>query len=110
MASDQSFVDYVGEQIQGAGEIFIRKMFGEYGAYCNGKFFGLICDNKFFVKPTEGGRAFIGEELVEAPAYTGAKNSFLIEERLDDPDWLVELIEITLAELPEPKPRKKKKK
>jgi TfoX/Sxy family transcriptional regulator of competence genes len=67
----------------------------------------LICDNKLFIKPTEAGRAFIGE-VVEAPAYPGAKNSFLIEDQLEDSDWLSELVRLTVEELPEPKPKKKK--
>ena len=108
MASDPKFVDFVVDQISPAGEILAKKMFGEYGLYCNGKFFGLICDDKFFVKPTQAGRDFIGTP-VEAPPYEGAKNSFLIEDRIDNSDWLSELVRLTAAELPEPKPKKKKK-
>ncbi len=108
MASDQSFVDYVTGQMAGAGDIIAKKMFGEYGLYANGIFFGVICDNKLFVKPTAGGRQFIGE-VVEAPPYEGAKNSFLIEDQVEDADWLSELVTITTAELPPPKNRKKKK-
>ncbi|MBD1398795.1 TfoX/Sxy family protein [Pontibacter sp. JH31] len=52
MASDQNFVDFVLEQIKNAGEITPRKMFGEYGTYSDEKLFGLICDNKLFLKPT----------------------------------------------------------
>lgn len=92
----------------GAGDIIAKKMFGEYGLYANGIFFGVICDNKLFVKPTAGGRQFIGE-VVEAPPYEGAKNSFLIEDQVEDADWLSELVTITTAELPPPKNRKKKK-
>ncbi len=88
----------------GAGDIIAKKMFGEYGLYANGIFFGVICDNKLFVKPTEGGRQFIGE-VVEAPPYEGAKNSFLIEDQVEDADWLAELVTITVAELPPPKKR-----
>lgn len=107
MASDKDFVDFVIDQIENAGEITARKMFGEYGVYSNGKLFGLVCDNKLFIKPTEAGRNFI-ENLVEAPPYPGAKLSFLIEEKIEDRDWLSELIRLSLAELPEPKPKKKK--
>lgn len=82
-------------------------MFGEYGIYSDGKIFGLICDNKLFLKPTKSGREFIGD-VVEAPAYKGAKPSFLIEEKLDDRDWLSELVRISIKELPMPKPKKKK--
>lgn len=109
MASDQNFVDFVVDQIQNAGEISAKKMFGEYGIYSDGKIFGVICDNKLFVKPTNAGRAFI-ENVVEAPAYPGAKPSFLIEEKLEDVEWLSELVRITVKELPEPKPKRKKKK
>ena len=109
MASDQEFVDFVLDQIEHAGEITARKMFGEYGVFSDGKIFALICDNTLFIKPTDVGRAFIGD-VVEAPPYEGAKPSFLIEEKIDDREWLSELVRITLKELPEPKKKKKKKK
>ena len=105
MASDQNFVNFVVEQIRNAGEVTAKKMFGEYGIYANGKLFGLICDNKLFVKPTISGREFIGN-VVEAPPYEGAKPSFLIEEKIEDSDWLSELIRISLKELPPPKQKK----
>uniref|UniRef100_UPI00404A0675 TfoX/Sxy family protein n=1 Tax=Fulvivirga sp. TaxID=1931237 RepID=UPI00404A0675 len=108
MASDQKFVDFVAEQVKNAGEVTTRKMFGEYAIFSDKKIFGLICDNKLFIKPTQAGRAFI-KDVVEAPPYPGAKNSFLIEDKLEDSEWLSELVRITLKELPEPKPKKKKK-
>jgi len=107
VASDQNFVDFVMEQIKNAGEITAKKMFGEYGIYADGKLFGLICDNKLFIKPTISGREFIGN-VVEAPPYEGAKPSFLIEEKIEDSNWLSELIIISLKELPPPKLKKKK--
>ncbi|MEQ9301935.1 MAG: TfoX/Sxy family protein [Cyclobacteriaceae bacterium] len=107
MATDKAFVAYVVEQASGAGEIAARPMFGEYGIYVGSKIFGLICNNKLFMKPTEAGRKFIGD-VVEAPAYPGSKNFFLIEAQLEDRDWLSELIVISAEELPEPKPKKKK--
>ena len=42
MASNPDFVAFVAEQLGGAGEITYRKMFGEYGLYCDGKFFGTV--------------------------------------------------------------------
>ena len=108
MASDKEFVDFVLDQIENACEITARKMFGEYGIFSNGKIFALICDNKLFIKPTDSGRAFI-QDVVEAPPYKGAKPSFLIKDKIEDRDWLSELVRISLKELPEPKPKKKKK-
>jgi TfoX/Sxy family transcriptional regulator of competence genes len=107
MATDQSFVDFLVDQMSRAGTIRYKKMFGEYTLYCNGKVVALAADDQLFVKPTEGGRTFIGE-VTEAPAYPGAKPSFLIEDKFEDRDWICELIRITAAELPEPKPKKKK--
>ena len=107
MASDPGFVEFVVDQIRGAGEVSYRKMFGEYAVYCDGKVVALICDDKLFVKPTVGGRAYI-REPVEAPPYAGAKPYFLIEDRLDDRTWLTELIRLSAAELPVPKPKKPK--
>ncbi len=109
MASKKEFVEFVVGQIEKAGEVTARSMFGEYAVFSDGKIFALICDNKLFIKPTESGRRFIGE-VVESPPYKGAKPSFLIEEKLEDREWLSELVRITVKELPEPKPRKKKKK
>lgn len=107
MASDQKFIDFIIDQIDTSGQITYKKMFGEYGLYSDGKLFGLVCDNKLFIKPTQSGRDFIVDVVEEAP-YPGAKPSFLIEEKLEDRDWLQQLVNITVKELPEPKTKKKK--
>ena len=83
-------------------------MFGGTTLYLNGKVVALICDNQLFVKPTEAGRGYIGN-VTEAPAYEGSKNFFLINEEIDDAEWLTELISLTEQALPLPKPRKKEK-
>ncbi len=109
MASDKSFVDFAIEQMAEAGEITCKKMFGEYGVYCHGKIVALICDNQLFIKPTAGGTAFAaGAAMV--PPYPGAKNYLLIEEQLEDRDWLGRLVRITFDELPVSKPKKKRAK
>ena len=108
MASDRSFVEYVADQVDERCVITYRQMFGEYGLYSKGKIVALICDNQLFVKPTEAGRSFIGD-VVEAPPYPGAKNSFLIQDKIEDAEWLSRLIEVTEEELPKPKPKKKRR-
>ena len=108
MSSDQSFVEFVVDQMSDAGSITFRKMFGEYCVYCDTKVVALICNNKLFVKPTQSGRAFIGAGLVEARAYPKAKPSFLVEDRVEDRDWLSRLIKITASELPIPKKRRRR--
>ena len=108
MATDKNFVDFITDQLENIGEVSVIKMFGEYGIYADGKIFGLICDNKLFIKPTQSGREFIGNP-VEAPAYPGAKPSFLIEDKLEEREWLSELVRIAVKELPFPKSKKKLK-
>jgi TfoX/Sxy family transcriptional regulator of competence genes len=103
MASQQSTVDFIVEQMQAAGQVTSRKMFGEYGIFCSGKMVALVCDDQLFIKPTPGGRAFLGT-VEDAPPYPGAKPCFLISgDRWDDGEWLGELVRITARELPLPK-------
>ena len=107
MASDQTFIDFLVDQMGEAGSITYRKMFGEYAIYCGGKVVALVCDNQLYVKPTEGGKTYI-ENIVEAPPYPGAKLYFLIEDKFEDREWISDLIRITAKELPSPKPKSKK--
>lgn len=109
MSSDTSFIEFVINQIDDSNEITVRQMFGGHTLYSKGKVVGLICDNQLYVKPTKSGRAFIGE-AIEAPAYTGAKPSFLIEDKIENSEWLSELIRVTEKELPKPRPKKTKAK
>jgi TfoX/Sxy family transcriptional regulator of competence genes len=108
MANDPDFVNFVIGQIDDSCEITYRNMFGGGSLYSKAKVVALICDDQLFVKPTEAGRSFIGD-VVEAPAFPGAKMSFLIQDEINDREWLTQLISLTEAELPKPKPKKKKK-
>ena len=97
MASHQDFVDYVAEQLREAGTIRSRKMFGEYGLYCDDVFFAVICDDQLFVKVTPQGEAMFSA-LPKAPPYEGAKDSFLVED-VEDRERMTELTRITCAPL-----------
>jgi TfoX/Sxy family transcriptional regulator of competence genes len=107
MSSNEDFLKFIMDQIKNAGTIHYEKMFGEYAIYSDKKIVALICDNKLFVKQTEGGRSFIGD-VVEAPPYPSAKLCFRIEDKYKDKEWISSLISITAKELPTPKPRKNK--
>jgi TfoX/Sxy family transcriptional regulator of competence genes len=108
MASDQSFVDYVCEQIAAAGRISQRKMFGEYAVYCDGKVIALVCDNQFFLKPTAAGRALL-DHVPEGFPYPGAKPWIVADEWLDDDQFVAKLVRVTAAELPLPRIKAAKK-
>ncbi len=97
MSSSADFVQYVIDQCSGAGEVMAKKMFGEYGLYCNGTFFGVVCDDKLYVKVTEGGRKVMPDAELR-PAYEGARPSILVANP-DDCAAVVALVRATCAEL-----------
>lgn len=106
MASNADFVQYIADQCSGAGDIVAKKMFGDYGIYCNGKIFGLICDDHFYLKPTDEVRPLL-RAVDMRPPYEGAKPYFYIAD-VDDHDYLSALVRETCRHLPEPKPKTKK--
>ena len=108
MATDQSFVEQVLDQSGLEGRLVSRKMFGGYGFHLDGKFVALACDNSFFVKAS---RAIEnnGLRLPMRSPYPGAKPYPVADELLDEPDLLHRLLVETAEFLPEPKPKKPKK-
>jgi TfoX/Sxy family transcriptional regulator of competence genes len=104
--SSPSTIAFLLEQMEGAGDVSARKMFGEYAIYLDGKVVALVCGDQLYVKPTVAGRAFLGAPA-EAPPYPGAKPCFTVDGgQWEDSERLSELIRITAAELPAPKPRR----
>lgn len=111
MATKQSTIDYILDQLVSLDHVSARKMFGEYALYCDGKVVALVCDDTLFVKITQQGKDFVGTYYTEGTAYKGAKVSMQIDEdRIEDREWLCELIEITAENLPLPKKKKTNKK
>ena len=108
MATNQAYVDFIMGQLSALKGVSCRKMFGEYAIFIEAKVVALICRNTLFVKPTGAGRQFIGIPD-EAPPYPGAKPSFQLRDEVEDGDWLTKLFTLTYEELPEPKPKAKRK-
>lgn len=98
MATSLDFAEYIQEKLSGAGEIRIKKMFGEYGIYCNEQYFAVICDNQLLIKITEAGKKVI-PNCPTAPPYDGAKPMFLIED-LENRELLEKLTLVTCENLP----------
>lgn len=111
MTTNQDTIDYLLDQLSSLPNVRARKMFGEYALYCDEKVVALVCDNQLFVKITPQGKALVGQRYVEGEAYPGAKPSMVVDaEEIDDDERLCELIRITAAALPAPKPKRPKKK
>ena len=103
MASTKGYLDFVLEQLSGVPGISHRAMMGEYVLYCQGRIFGGIYDDRLLVKPTPAAKRLMPDAAWELP-YEGAKELLLVD-RVEDRDFLAELIEAMLPELPAPKRR-----
>lgn len=107
MASSQSTLDFILDQMAAAGVMRAKKMFGEYGIYCDEKIVALLCDDKLYLKPTLAAKQFIGD-FVEGVPYPGAKPYLLISgDMWEDNEWLSQLIKLSARELPLPKVKSK---
>jgi TfoX/Sxy family transcriptional regulator of competence genes len=108
MATSESTIDFLLDQLSAVRGVRARKMFGEYALYCGEKVVALVCDDQLFVKITAPGKALVGKRYAEGFAYPGAKASLLVgADDLEDHDRLAELIRVTAAALPSPRPKKK---
>jgi DNA transformation protein len=56
MAVTESYKAYVLEQLQSAGPVTAKAMFGGIGLYRNGVFFGLMADDSLYFKVDESNR------------------------------------------------------
>jgi TfoX/Sxy family transcriptional regulator of competence genes len=111
MATSESTIDFLLDQLGTVQGVRARKMFGEYALYCGEKVVALVCDDQLFVKITAPGKALVGKRYAEGVAYPGAKPSILVgADDLEDHDRLAELIRLTAAALPSPKRKKTKTK
>ncbi|MDO8318740.1 TfoX/Sxy family DNA transformation protein [Rhodoferax sp.] len=109
MATSQSTIDFLLDQLGDCGPVSARKMFGEYCLYFLGKPIGLVCDNQLFLKPTTAVRALMHEPLDGVP-YPKARPHLLVSADLwDDRQSLCQWVRATydaLLEVPPSKPHK----
>ena len=104
MATDTETIQKLGDLFAEAG-VTCRKMFGEYGLYCEGKYFAVVCDNELFVKPTASARRMLANAPMKPP-YAGAKPMYVVED-WSDAGFLCDLARQVAAELPAPKKKGK---
>lgn len=101
MASSREYLQYVLEQCPEG--VRSRAMMGEYVLYYRDKIFGGIYDDRFLVKPTDAAVSRMPDASRELP-YPGAKEMLLMD-RLDDRQFLQELLQAMESELPGKKKR-----
>lgn len=99
MPTRQQTVDRLQAALSLVGDAVIKKMFGEYGVYVDGVFIGIVSNDRFHLKPTPESQALAGE-LKMAPAYKGAKPSYVVPlEGMTNQTWFVDLIRTTMSAL-----------
>ena len=109
MATSPQTADFILEQTQSAGDMSVRKMFGEYTLYCDSKIVAFICDDQLFIKPTEVGKKFLDTSNL-ASCYPGSKDYYKVpEDILENSALLCDFVRQTADILPLPKPKKPKK-
>lgn len=94
-------MEYISEQLRFLGIIRYKKMFGEYGIYCNEVFFALVCNDMLFIKTMPSGKNHLKKKLqnnimskldLSVHAYPGSKNlAHVPEEILEDNDELIRI-------------------
>ncbi len=106
MASSKEYLEFILGQLSDLEGVSYRPMMGEYIIYYCGKIVGGIYDDRFLVKPVKAAAAMMPDAETELP-YEGAKEMLLVN-RVDDRDFLCELLEAMYDELPMPKRGKKR--
>jgi TfoX/Sxy family transcriptional regulator of competence genes len=107
MATSQEYVEFVCDQIRGAGFVRYRKMFGEYMVYVNEKPLLLVCDNQVYVKPLDALKGVLRDAAMGAP-YQGAKEHYVLD--IDDREKSREVVALLERVTPLPPPKKPKAK
>jgi TfoX/Sxy family transcriptional regulator of competence genes len=109
MPTKQDTVDDILSHLAAAGRVTARKMFGEYCVYLNDKPVALVCDDTFYLKPTDVGRQLL-PGAAEGPPYPGAKPHLLIPAGVwADPAKTAAVVKATFQALPPSKAKKGKK-
>lgn len=109
MATTKEFHNYVVENLSKIGEITTRKMMGEYLVYFNEKLIGNLCDNCFYLKPTDSALHNLPDAERGYP-YEGSKTLMIIVENIENTELMSQVLHAMYDELPAPKRKTAKSK
>lgn len=104
MATGESFLRYVLDNIPDRWAVRSRKMFGEYMIYLNDKPVLLICDNTVFAKKLPEMEDLCAD-CPESLPYEGTKVHWILDP--EDRDRFPAALDILEQITPQPKKRKK---
>ena len=109
MPSSKECLDYVLDQLSLLEGVTSKPMMGEYVLYFEDRVFGGVYDDRFLLKPTKASETAFPDSPREIP-YPGAKPMVLVDcgDGLEERKRLKAVVEAMAAELPAPKPRRKR--
>ena len=103
MAVSESYLEYVLDQLESAGPIYPRRMFGGVGLYCEDLFFALIAGDVLYFK-TDASTRNRFESASSAPFCPYGDGSYamsyyevpaaVLEDRDELKKWALEAIEV----------------
>jgi DNA transformation protein len=107
MATSPETAAFILERLGMPERFSVRRMFGEYALYADGKPVAFICDDQLLVKIMPESAAL--DQCERGQAYPGSKDYYLVPEDLITGDRRLSTILLGMAEvLPLPKAKKKK--
>lgn len=110
MSTQSPTIDFILSKLGDYDRFTVRKMFGEYALYADGKVVALVCDDQLYVKIVPASEPLADMCEQDAP-YPGAKPHYLVEEhQLSTITNLPEILFEIAKGLPEKTVKKKKKK
>ena len=108
MATSPEYAQFVENQFRGLDGFSVRRMFGEYAIYLQGRVLGFLADEQILLQNTPTARKLLPDaELREL--FPGSKLFILFADE-GNAHLLKSVSEAMWEELPLPKPRKSKKK
>lgn len=91
---DESFKEFILDQLSGLDRVSCRAMFGGFGIYCNGIFFGIIHKGRLYFKTDDKTRSeYInkGMKPFRPNSKQTLKNYYEVPiDAMEDPDRLVD--------------------
>ena len=103
----KELAEYITEQLAELGDIRNIPMMGGYVFYYRERIFGGIYEPGFMVKITEASKKYMPDSIA-CPPYDGAKDMLPVT-IIDDRELLQKMVAEMFDELPERKPKAKRK-
>ena len=79
MATSKETAEFILGKLRHPDRILVKRMFGEFGLYADGKMVAVICDDRFYVKVAPAS-AELEDQCEKGEPYPRAKPHYLTDE------------------------------